>query len=72
MDIDRNTIIGLILIGLVIAFTYSDFYKKMVYDGQVPPPGPVKEQTQSAAPTVAKRPMSLKKKFLRRLLLKNG
>ena len=53
MDIDRNTIIGLILIGLVIAFTYSDFYKKMVYDGQVPPPGPAKEQTQSAAPAAS-------------------
>ncbi|MDQ7065498.1 MAG: membrane protein insertase YidC [candidate division KSB1 bacterium] len=46
MDIDRNTIIGLILIGLVIAFTYSDFYKKMVYDGQVPQAGSATQQTE--------------------------
>ena len=36
MDMDKNTILGLLLIGLVLLFTYSDFYKKIAFKGEIP------------------------------------
>ncbi len=36
MDMDKNTIIGLLLIGLIIMLTYSDFYKKIAFK-EAPP-----------------------------------
>lgn len=48
MDNDKRTIIGLLLIGLVIIFTYSDFYRKLVYNEQ---PGQAQKiEPQESAP----------------------
>ena len=54
MDIDKNTIIGLLLIGLVIAFTYSDFYKRLVFQGEVPPP-PTQQKLVQEEPEAASK-----------------
>ncbi len=44
MNTDKNAIIGLVLVGLILVFTTTDYYKNWLFDGQVPQP------YQSAAP----------------------
>ena len=36
MNTDKNAIIGLVLVGLILVFTTTDYYKNWLFDGQVP------------------------------------
>lgn len=56
MDVDRKTIIGILLIGLIIIFTNTDFYRNLVVpQGQEPATRRIEPPTETTPPELPSR-----------------
>lgn len=65
MDFDKKTVIGLLLIGLIIVFTNTDYYKKLVFGESTPLSNEdffIPEEQQSVSPSQSRDNLQLQQK----------